>query len=274
MGIKQEEFFLFLVLFSVAMCLIYGFCKYALRDVIEQAEILPSRIKRASRRLSRSLQHETSYHYPRRKMRILLYGKRELNLSIEAKNNIFAFLPPPEFCLWAAEKSGHLLRSSNRDQELYHIRADGSKFSTGSQNGIAKCPIPSKGVHIWEVRYDAKIGQLRGGNCVGVFCGNPPPRRMFLSSDLCDDATHFFGIHETLFLEEEESKDNDSARLYDSGDVVRVTLDRSKRAMSFSCNGKPLNVKIENVPSSSLYIVCSPYMRETSVRLKHIRSEF
>lgn len=207
-------------------------------------------------------------------MRILLYGKRELNLSIEAKNNIFAFLPPPEFCLWAAEKSGHLLRSSNRDQELYHIRADGAKFSTGSQNGIAKCPIPSKGVHTWEVRYDAKIGQLRGGNCVGVFCGNPPPRRMFLSLDLCDDATHFFGIHETIFLEEEESKDNDSARLYNSGDVVRVTLDRNMRKMSFSCNGKPLNVKIENVPSSSLYIVCSPYMRETNVRLKHIRSEF
>ena len=97
---------------------------------------------------------------------------------------------------------------------------------------------------------------------------------MFLTSDLCDDETRFFGIHENLFQEEEENKDNDSARLYDSGDVVRVTLDRNKRTMSFSCNGKPLNVKIENVPSSSLYIVCSPYMRETNVRLKHIRSEF
>ena len=209
-------------------------------------------------------------------MRILLYGldKSELNLSIEAKHNIFAFLPPPEFCLWSENKSGHLLRSSKRDQELYHIRADGSKFSTGSQNGIAKCSIPSKGIHTWEVRYDAKIQQLRGGNCVGVFCGNPPPSRMFLTSDLCDDETRFFGIHENLFQEEEENKDNDSARLYDSGDVVRVTLDRNKRTMSFSCNGKPLNVKIERIPSSYLYIVCSPYMRETRVRLKHIRSEF
>lgn len=257
------------------MCLVYIFCKYGLRSVIDATEVLPTRIKRA---WSKSM--HTDYFFPRRQIRMLLFylDKKGLYLSIEAKSLIHSFLPPPEFCLWSKQNSGHLLRVLRDGEILHHLRAQGSRYSTGSQNGIAKCKIPSTGVHSWEVRYVAKYGQLDGGNCVGIFVGEPPHRMLIPGDiDLCDFEDSFYGIHESLFLEEdeEEERKNSGTKLYDSGDIVRVTLDRKLGKMVFSCNGKLLNVKIENIPhSDTTYIVCSPYMRETLVRLKHIRSEF
>ena len=295
---KQEQLFLFLVLFTVAMCMMYAFCKYALGDVIEQSRILPRRIKRASRRLSEIVVHMNRHDQifsRRRSIRLLLFDldKRGIYLSIEAKGTIYSFLPPPEFCVWSVENSGHLLQRDGRfEEQLFHLPAKGSRFTTGSQNAIAKSAIPLKGIHTWEIQYISKSGRLRGGNCVGVFRGSPPPRMLFPRlqhrgnvyesqqyQDLCD-CPDFYGIHERC-IEEEQRTDGDDDddgngmnTIYDSGDVIRVCLDRKSRTIKFWCNGSPLH-KITNIPSSSsLYIVASPYMRETRVRLKHIRSEF
>lgn len=299
---NQFHFFLFLVVFTIVFFSIYLFCKYALGDVIEAATILPRQVERLKRRMSRRRRSESldNYTYPRHQMRIILMDleRNSINLSIQAKNTIYSFLPPPLFCTWSPERSGPLLSFHSRQSESYHIPVDknvSTSFECGSQNVVTMLPIPEIGVHTWEIRYESKCGTLKGGHCVGAFaCVEPPPSMLFpklysrggLYEDLCDQ-NDFIGIHERSIAEQEEAKNHDNdplppsttndfkvSNLFDSGDIVRVKLDRNFHTMQFWVNGKRLELRIHVPSNKPLYIVASPYMRETRVYLMHIQSEF